>query len=97
MKKIIVFVLCSLHISLTYAQLGTDETISNISIPSAQSFEITSREGIPIDESSGRVNLNLPLGQLENGNISVPISISYNCNGVRMDEVSSWTGTNFVL
>lgn len=99
MKKIltITFILTSLF---NFSQeLGDGETmkISDISLPSAQSFEMTKRGDVPVDESSGRVSLTVPIGNYVNKGITIPISLSYDGAGVKMSQTSNWTGTSWSL
>ncbi len=76
---------------------GAVQKISEISIPSAQSFEFTKRGNLPVDESSGRANVSIPLGEFKQGDIVVPIGLSYSGTGVRMSDVTGWTGANWSL
>lgn len=46
---------------------------------------------------TGRINLVLPLYEINTGNIQVPISISYNSGGIKVEDVASCVGLGWNL
>lgn len=71
-----------------------------VSTPSFQSPNVASlgKYGdIPLTLFNGLVNLYIPLTEIRTGDISVPISISYNSGGVRVDQRPSWVGLSWSL
>ncbi len=52
---------------------------------------------IPVGLFTGTPNINIPIYTYKNRNISVPISLSYNSNGVKVDQPSSWVGLGWSL
>jgi YD repeat-containing protein len=52
---------------------------------------------IPADLSTGRLNLSIPIYEIEDGDIKVPVSISYNSTGINVNESSGNAGMNWVL
>ncbi|HPM32556.1 MAG TPA: hypothetical protein PLJ60_19640, partial [Chryseolinea sp.] len=63
--------------------------------PNAASLINQSRE--TVDLYTGRVNISLPLYILKSNSIEVPIALSYNTSGVRVDDIAGWVGTSFSL
>jgi hypothetical protein len=63
--------------------------------PTAQSI---SRYGIvPVSLSTGIPNISIPLGEAAGREISVPISLGYNHNGLKTYEIASWVGLGWTL
>ena len=52
---------------------------------------------IPVSNYTGRVNLNIPIYEIVSGNMSVPISLSYNSSGVKVADMASSVGLNWSL
>ena len=73
------------------------QELPQITPPSPTAFEITKYGDIPINESSGRVAKNIPLYNYTAGKLQLPLSISYTGNGVKVDQLATWTGINWSL
>lgn len=52
---------------------------------------------IPTNLYTGRLNLNIPLFEIEQGELKVPISLSYNSMGIKVEEEVSNVGMGWVL
>ncbi|WP_172283806.1 hypothetical protein [Chryseobacterium sp. LAM-KRS1] len=52
---------------------------------------------IPINLYTGKLNLEIPIYEIRVGDISVPISLKYNSEGIKIEEESSNVGTGWVL
>ena len=63
--------------------------------PTAASLINQSKESV--DLYTGRVNITLPLYTLKTPDIEVPIQLSYNTSGVKVDDVASWVGMSWAL
>jgi len=51
----------------------------------------------PINESIGRVNLNIPIYTIDLDGLKIPISISYNTSGVKVNSSATTVGLNWSL
>lgn len=51
----------------------------------------------PVSLSTGTPNISVPIHQISYRGISVPISLSYSSNGLKVDEVASWVGHGWSL
>ena len=69
---------------------------STVNIQTAGSTGNSSING-NIDYYTGRVNINIPLYTLPGRGISVPISLSYNTGGIKVEEIASWVGLGWNL
>lgn len=100
MKKALAFILIfSGCFQLLYAQKKTDQpSLSQVLTPSPNASELTKYSGIPVSLSSGSASLNIPLGDITSGSLSVPVSFNYNSgNGVRIEELASRAGVSWIL
>jgi hypothetical protein len=52
---------------------------------------------LPMDYSSGIANISIPIYTVKDGNISVPISISYNTSGIKVQDVAGSVGLGWNL
>jgi hypothetical protein len=52
---------------------------------------------IPISEHTGVPNISVPLTKLTEGNLSLPISLSYHSSGNKVSDVASWVGLGWSL
>jgi hypothetical protein len=50
-----------------------------------------------VSHYTGLPNISVPIYKLKQGNYELPVSLSYHAGGVKLDEVSSWVGTNWTL
>lgn len=97
MKKIILVVIIGLVYNLGYSQTTEPLTLPNYTPPSPDAFSITKYGDVPVNEFTGMVNSNIPLYTYRAGQLELPISINYVGAGIRVDEVSTWTGINWTL
>ncbi|WP_299628223.1 RHS repeat domain-containing protein [uncultured Tenacibaculum sp.] len=51
----------------------------------------------PVNYYTGVPSINIPFYSVTEGNINVPISLSYHAGGVKVEDVASWVGTNWSL
>ncbi len=54
-------------------------------------------EGITINQFTGIANINVPIGNINYGGVEIPINVSYNANGVRVDQYASSVGLGWNL
>lgn len=63
--------------------------------PNAASF---AKQGLfPVDYSTGKINISIPLYTIKTKELTVPIDISYNSAGIQLDELASWVGLGWNL
>ncbi|CAD0002216.1 hypothetical protein [Flavobacterium salmonis] len=92
-------IICFLFFSQnTFSQIS--QVTSYADAPSMQSPNANTlgRFGdIPVSLFNGTTNINIPLTEIKNGSISVPISLVYNSEGCRPDQHPTWVGLNWSL
>ena len=51
----------------------------------------------PVNYSTGTVDINIPLYEVQCGDLVLPIYLSYNSTGIKINEPLSWVGQNWTL
>ncbi|EQB92678.1 hypothetical protein HZP64_10665 [Elizabethkingia anophelis] len=69
-----------------------------ISFPtSAEAYSLSKVEKMPMDYFRGKANINIPIYTITVDDVSIPISLSYNTGGIKLNEVSSIVGLGWAL
>lgn len=68
-----------------------------ITLPSPTAFQMTRYGNVSVNESSGKISPSVPLYTYQAGRLQLPMSMSYQGNGVKVDQAASWTGINWNL
>ena len=67
----------------------------NVKPPDVAAFEKVNF--VPVSNYTGRADISIPIYIISAGNLNVPISISYNSSGVKVNEMASNVGLNWNL
>lgn len=65
--------------------------------PSPEAAELGKYGNVPVSLYSGTPNVSIPLYDLSSGDLSLPISLSYNASGFKPEEIATWVGLNWSL
>lgn len=102
MKKLYLF--CALVLTFTelLAQSNTvalkTPSMTSQLPPAPNAYELTRYAGMPVNLSTGAVTQTIALGEITQGKLRVPISLSYNGgNGLKVDQMASRAGVNWTL
>ena len=52
---------------------------------------------VPVSYHTGVAEITVPIFTVQEGNLQVPITLSYHSNGIRVDEVAGWVGLGWSL
>lgn len=66
-------------------------------LPSPQTYTVTRYGNQEINESTGKVNLSIPIYNYKAGNLFVPITMNYLGNGVKVNDIPTWVGMNWTI
>lgn len=93
MRKVVIIV---------FVLFGTLETSGQMlelpkSVLSPNASSLGRYGDIPMDLSTGRANIGIPLYSLNEGGIPLDISLKYDTGGVRVNDVPGWVGQNWAL
>ena len=95
--KIILNIFLLLGSTYMIAQNGDPSILPNITPPSPESFMYTQYGKNSISEFNGKVNLSIPIYNFTSGNLNLPITLNYSGAGVKVNDISTWTGINWNL
>lgn len=87
-------VLC-LFSAFAYPLLAQDIGVSLP--PSPEAASVAEHMEIPVGEFSGTANINIPIHTIDYRGVSLPISLSYHSNGIRVAEEASEVGLGWSL
>jgi len=90
-------VLLSLFTAISQG-IDPDQQISpEITPPSPTAYELGKYGQIPVGEFTGTVNTSVPLYTYKTRNLSVPLSLSYSSNGIKVDQKETNVGLGWSL
>ncbi|AEE49720.1 RHS repeat-associated core domain-containing protein [Haliscomenobacter hydrossis] len=82
--------------SLFFAQ-PANKYIQDVSMPSPSAASLGKYGEVPVSYFTGVPNISIPIHTLQEGPLSLPISVSYHASGVKVAEPASWVGTGWNL
>lgn len=88
---------CCIHFELFAQANNTFFQMPQVVPSSPEPAAIMKVSDIPVDFSKGAANIDLPIYTIKEGNITVPISISYNTSGIKVQDVSGFIGLGWNL
>ena len=71
--------------------------IQDVVMPSANAASLGKYGDIPISLHTGVMSTGVPIHSVQDGPLSLPISLSYHGGGVKVGEPSSWAGLGWTL
>lgn len=89
-RRIILLLTCIVVIKFTNGQ-----EFQPMKSPDVTSF--VNQNYLPVNESTGKVDITIPIYTIDLDGLSIPISLSYNTGGVKVDDVASRVGLNWTL
>ncbi|MDL5514707.1 RHS repeat protein [Arenibacter sp. M-2] len=95
--KLTVFLLIlTFTTTLVYAQDEMD-SFSDVIPPSPTAHSLGVYGQVPVGMFTGTTQFNIPIYELKSKKLSVPISLNYATNGVKVDQIASWVGMGWAL
>jgi len=94
---VLIVALLFLNIFQIFAQTGETENLPQITPPSPTAYELGKFGQIPVGLFTGTPNVSVPILNYKVGNISLPISLSYSSNGIKVDQLTSIAGLGWNL
>lgn len=95
MKKLFILIIAVWIHSIQISAQNTD--LPNFTPPSPEASAITQYGNLEINESTGRANATVPIYNYMAGQLTLPISLDYIGNGVKVNDLATWTGVNWTL
>ena len=101
MKKYVLLIIIGLLFFPTYGwgqeEDPVDYGINKIYPVSPQAASLGKYGDIPVNLATGRINYQIPLYMIKEGDIELPISLSYNSNGLLVNDVSGNVGIGWSI
>jgi RHS repeat-associated protein len=97
-KQLPVWVIAALLLLGFSASAQVENNYANAGdMPAPNAASLGKYTDIPVNYFTGIPQIKLPIYTIEEGGISLPISVSYHASGVKPNEPASWVGTNWSL
>lgn len=97
-KIIISIVFLMMAFTPVFGQNLPDSKIfSNHLPPSPNAASINKFSESEVDLYTGKANINIPIYNFKSGDITIPISLSYNTKGIKVSDEASWVGLGWSL
>lgn len=77
--------------------IASADNLVKIIGPSPTAAALGEYGSYPVSGSSGLPSINIPLFEIKGTELSIPVSLSYHGDGVKVDEVASWVGMGWSL
>ena len=69
--------------------------IPNTLSPNAAAFQVYSIT--PVNPNTGLPQISIPIWTINDGDITMPISLSYHASGIKIEDIASWAGLGWTL
>ncbi|KAH0551090.1 hypothetical protein GP486_007563, partial [Trichoglossum hirsutum] len=81
-----------------YGQLANQSTdLKNVVLPSPTAASLGQYGNTPVGLYAGTPQVNIPLYEIHEGALKLPISLSYHSGGIKVAEMASWVGLGWSL
>jgi hypothetical protein len=74
-----------------------DNFLKKVTLPSPNAAELGKYGDVPIGLFTGAMSYSVPIFEFKTQNLSLPVSVSYSSNGVKVDQRASNVGINWAL
>ncbi|WP_073403181.1 DUF5977 domain-containing protein [Mucilaginibacter sp. OK098] len=71
--------------------------VDNLHPITPTAFQFTKYTELPVSEYTGLPNVSIPLYEIEEDGIKVPLTLTYQANGIRVNQDASWVGLGWDL
>ncbi|WP_226390528.1 hypothetical protein [Penaeicola halotolerans] len=76
---------------------GQEDYRQNIIPPSPEASSLGKYTEIPVSNYTGIPDISVPVFEIINGDLQLPIMLKYHSSGVKVEEISSWVGIGWSL
>jgi len=70
---------------------------NNLTPPSPTAYELGKYGSHPVSYYRGTTSIDIPIYTLEAGSFQLPVSLSYNSSGIKVEDIASWVGLGWSL
>lgn len=97
MKVQIFKIFCLIILSSGNLLFGQSNAQVNVIPPTPNASSLGKFGDVPVSLTTGVPNINIPIYNISEGNINIPIGLSYHAGGVKVEEIASWVGLGWTL
>ncbi|MFK7926263.1 MAG: hypothetical protein AB8H47_30220, partial [Bacteroidia bacterium] len=76
---------------------GQDNVVKDVVHPAPNAASLGKYGDIPVSYHTGIPSIQVPIFTVQEGSLSLPISLSYHAAGIRVEETASWVGLGWAL
>jgi len=87
----------TLIINIADGQILESSSLNKVTPLSPNAASLGKYVETPVNLFTGQVGASIPLYTVQTGDISIPISLTYNNTGLKVDEIPSWVGLGWDL
>ena len=87
----------TLTLNVANAQILKSSSLNEVAPLSPNAASLGKYVETPVNLFTGQVGASIPLYTVQTGDISIPISLTYNNTGLKVDEIPSWVGLGWDL
>lgn len=91
-KKVILLIAIILYLPYSLWSQATQNFIPNIISPAPNIAGLIKYAEVPVSNYNGTASFSVPLYDIKENDINLPISLSYYSNGLKVEEEASWVG-----
>ncbi|MDW7694029.1 hypothetical protein R9C00_04680 [Flammeovirgaceae bacterium SG7u.111] len=95
LKPVLIIILLSVWHTVSYGQESAPHTVSIPPSPTAAS--LGKFVDIPVANYTGTAQIGVPIYTVQEGSLSVPISLNYHSSGMKVGELPGWVGAGWAL
>lgn len=74
-----------------------DNVVQDVVHPAPNAASLGKYGDIPVSYHTGIPSIQVPIFTVQDGSLSLPISLSYHASGIRVEETASWVGLGWAL
>lgn len=87
----------TIGVMLVVNQTFSQDHTPNIIPPSPEAASLGKYAEIPVSLYTGTPDISIPIATIQEGPLSLPVSVQYHSAGIRVEEVASFTGIGWTL
>jgi hypothetical protein len=82
---------------ITCQSISAQQKLSNYLPASPNAASLTNGGGMGVNMSTGTANISIPIYTAKSGNLQIPVSINYNAQGIKVNDMASSIGLGWAL
>lgn len=96
MRKLLLIIISTLNLAVLYTQ-PINHLVGDVVMPAPNAAALGKYGDIPVSYATGVPDISIPIHVLQEGPLSLPVTLSYHAGGIRASETASWVGTGWSL